>query len=62
MEPEFALRMEHLRVHNPFAHFVASMEPEFALRMEPWREQANSQGVMLQWSRSLHSGWNQEEP
>ena len=58
MEPEFALRMEHLRVHNPFAHFVASMEPEFALRMEPWREQANSQGVMLQWSRSLHSGWN----
>ncbi len=34
MEPEFALRMEHLRVHNPFAHFVASMEPEFALRME----------------------------
>ena len=62
MEPEFALRMEPDINVERVQDITASMEPEFALRMEPCREQANSQGVMLQWSRSLHSGWNQEEP
>ena len=35
------------------------MEPEFALRMEPAGDYSWLGGTgQLQWSRSLHSGWN----
>ena len=37
---------------------MASMEPEFALRMEPRSTRENVAKILLQWSRSLHSGWN----
>ncbi len=36
----------------------ASMEPEFALRMEPRSSISSRRRKWLQWSRSLHSGWN----
>ena len=35
-----------------------SMEPEFALRMERRHEKLYKLKEHLQWSRSLHSGWN----
>ena len=34
------------------------MEPEFALRMERTSAWASTNSRLLQWSRSLHSGWN----
>ena len=37
------------------------MEPEFALRMEPAGDYSWLGGAgQLQWSRSLHSGWNSD--
>ncbi len=42
MEPEFALRMEHLRDGRPAPVRYPSMEPEFALRMELFPQ--NSKG------------------
>ena len=36
----------------------ASMEPEFALRMELDAGTHHAARKGLQWSRSLHSGWN----
>ena len=62
MEPEFALRMERrLRFSNTSAE-IASMEPEFALRMEPGQRGGGDDNNGLQWSRSLHSGWNEGIP
>ena len=58
MEPEFALRMEQAIVHRYAAHEAASMEPEFALRMEQTVQYVAGYVTKLQWSRSLHSGWN----
>ena len=40
---------------------MASMEPEFALRMEPALSSSGGVFCLLQWSRSLHSGWNAAE-
>ena len=37
---------------------LASMEPEFALRMERKSASSLASPLALQWSRSLHSGWN----
>ncbi len=60
MEPEFALRMEPGR-HSLQTRTDASMEPEFALRMEPALSSSGGVFCLLQWSRSLHSGWNAAE-
>ena len=38
---------------------MASMEPEFALRMEQPLPPQVADTPELQWSRSLHSGWNE---
>ena len=58
MEPEFALRMERRGQTRNFHVHHASMEPEFALRMEPGGAMIEEGVAVLQWSRSLHSGWN----
>ena len=58
MEPEFALRMELDHHALVIEQKLPSMEPEFALRMEPLRRHTPVQANLLQWSRSLHSGWN----
>ena len=58
MEPEFALRMEPTAVFVVAILIAASMEPEFALRMELARQSKAGHSRLLQWSRSLHSGWN----
>ena len=58
MEPEFALRMEPDSRVNLDNFVNPSMEPEFALRMEPWLDEILPWRDCLQWSRSLHSGWN----
>ena len=61
MEPEFALRMEPTAVFVVAILIAASMEPEFALRMEPALSSSGGVFCLLQWSRSLHSGWNAAE-
>ena len=58
MEPEFALRMELRPFARAYGVKAASMEPEFALRMEPVPSGPPVIKSSLQWSRSLHSGWN----
>ena len=61
MEPEFALRMEPHPSSNADGGDQASMEPEFALRMEQEMLARHDRLNVLQWSRSLHSGWNTTE-